>query len=132
MSTPRQVRLLPGAFGGARSRVVPVQEITLAGEKPLFDISEPVDNEISFAHPPHMTLKIRKETRATRYLLVEWTAEVAADGEGYRVIGTGREGNWKIPASIAKSLPAVLSLHANIVNANGKAYLMDRIFKLVP
>jgi len=26
----------------------------------------------------------------------------------------------------------VLSLHANIVNANGKAYLVDRIFKLVP
>ena len=29
-------------------------------------------------------------------------------------------------------VPAVLSLHANIVNANGKAYSVDRIFRLVP
>ncbi len=114
------------------SRDVPVQEITLPGEKPLFEIPEPEDNEISLAHPVHFALKIKKDTRATRSLLVEWTAEIPADGQGYRVIGTGREGTWKIPASIVKNLPAVLSLHANIVNANGKAYLMDRIFKLVP
>ncbi len=114
------------------SRDVPVQEITLAGEKPLFDISEPVENEVSLSHPPHLALRVRKETRATRYLLVEWTAEVSADGAGYRVIGTGREGTLKVPASIVKNLPAVMSLHANIVNANGKAYLIDRIFRLVP
>jgi hypothetical protein len=114
------------------ARPVPVQEITLAGEKSSFDISDPVDNEISLSHPPHMVLKIRKETRATRYLLVEWTVEVSADGEGYRVIGTGREGTLKVPASIVNNVPAVLSLHANVVNANGKAYMVDRIFRLVP
>ncbi len=114
------------------ARAVPVQEITLAGEKPLFDISEPAENEISLSHPPHLVLKVRKETRATRFLLVEWTAEVSADGEGYRVIGTGREGTLKVPPSIAKNLPATLSLHANIVNANGKAYMIDRIFRVVP
>jgi hypothetical protein len=114
------------------SRAVPVQEITLAGEKPVFDITEPEDNEVSLSHPPHLALKPRKETRATRFLLVEWTAEIAADGEGYRVIGTGREGTLKVPASIVKNFPAVLSLHANIVNANGKAYMVDRIFRLVP
>lgn len=114
------------------SRDVPVQEITLAGDKPLFDIPEPEDNEVSMSRPPHFSLRIRKETRATRYLLVEWTVEVAADGEGYRVIGTGREGALKVPASIVKNMPAVLSLHANIVNANGKAYLVDRIFRLAP
>lgn len=114
------------------SRDVPVQEITLAGEKPVFDIPEPQENEVSMSHPPHFALKIRKDTRATRSLLVEWTAEVSADGQGYRVIGTGMEGTLKVPASIVTNLPAVLSLHANIVNANGKAYLVDRIFKLVP
>ncbi len=114
------------------SRDVPVQEITLAGEKPVFEITEPEENEVSMAHPPHFALKIKKDTRATRSLLVEWTAEVSADGEGYRVIGTGREGTLKVPSSIVKNLPAVLSLHANIVNANGKAYMVDRIFKLVP
>jgi hypothetical protein len=114
------------------SREVPVQEITLAGEKPVFDIPEPEENEVSMAHPLHFSLKIRKDTRATRYLWVEWTVEVAADGEGYRVIGTGKEGTLKVPVSLVKNFPAVLSLHANIVNANGKAYSIDRIFRLVP
>jgi len=114
------------------SRAVPVQEITLAGEKPVFDIPEPEENEVSMAHPLHFSLKIKKDTRATRSLLVEWTAEVSADGAGYRVIGTGKEGTLKVPASIVKNFPAVLSLHANIVNANGKAYMVDRIFRLVP
>ena len=84
------------------------------------------------AHPLDFSLKIRKDTRATRSLLVEWTAEVSADGEGYRVIGTGMKGTLKVPASMVRNFPAVLSLHANIVNANGKAYLVDRIFRLVP
>jgi len=47
---------------------------------------------VSMAHPLHFALKIRKDTRATRYLWVEWTAEVAADGEGYRVIERARRG----------------------------------------
>jgi hypothetical protein len=109
-----------------------VQEITLAGEKPVFEIPEPQENEISLAHPLHFALKVKRDTRATRSLLIEWTAEVSADGEGYRVVGTGREGTLKIPASLVRNFPAVLSLHANIVNSNGKAYMVDRIFRLVP
>jgi hypothetical protein len=115
-----------------QSRDVPVQEITLAGEKPVFDIPEPEENEMSMAQPPKFALKVRRDTRATRSLLVEWTAEVSADGEGYRVVGTGMQGTLKVLPAIVKNFPAVLSLHANIVNANGKAYMVDRIFKLVP
>ena len=114
------------------SRPVPVQEITLPGEKPAFDIVGPEESELSMSNPIHVSLKVRKETRATRSLLVEWTVEVAADGQGYRVIGTGKEATLKVPASIVKNLPANLSLHANILNANGKAYLIDRLFRLVP
>jgi hypothetical protein len=115
-----------------QSRDVPVQEITLAGEKPVFEIPEPEENEMSMAQPLKFALKVRRDTRATRSLLVEWTAEVSADGEGYRVVGTGMQGTLKVPPAIVKNFPAVLSLHANIVNANGKAYMVDRIFKLVP
>jgi hypothetical protein len=114
------------------SRNPPVQEITLAGEKLVFTIPEPEDNEVSMLHPLHFALKIAKDTRATRSLLIEWTAEVSADGEGYRVIGTGREGTLRVPVSMVHNFPAVLSLHANIVNANGKAYMVDRIFRLTP
>ena len=73
-----------------QSRDVPVQEITLAGEKPVFDIPEPEENEVSMAQPPKIALKIRKDTRATRSLLVEWTAEVSA---GWRGVSRDRDGD---------------------------------------
>lgn len=114
------------------SRQVPVQEITLMGEKPVFDIPKPEDNEISMLQEVPFALKVRRETRATRSLLIEWTADVAQDGQGYRVVGTGKEGAFKVPISIVKHFPAALSLHANVVNANGKAYEVDRVFRLVP
>jgi len=114
------------------SREVPVQEITLAGEKPLFEIVGPEESEVSMSAPVRVSLRVKRDTRATRFLLVEWTAEVAADGQGYRVIGTGKQATLKVPASIVKNMPAVLAVHANILNANGKAYLIDRIFRLVP
>jgi len=36
----------------------------------------------------------------------------------------------KIPASIAKKYPAVMSLRVAILNANGKAYILDKVFRL--
>ena len=36
-----------------------------------------------------------------------WTGEVVADGQGFRVLGTGKEGTLKMPAGIAKNFPAV-------------------------
>ena len=53
-------------------------------------------------------------------------------GEGFRVLGTGREGTLRVPASIARTLPAVVSLRVMILNANGKAYALDKVFRLVP
>ena len=53
-----------------------------------------------------------------------WTAEVAADGQGFRVLGYGEKGKFSIPPSIAMNYPAVLSIHVTALNANGKAYSM--------
>ena len=79
--------------------------------------------------PPY-ALKVKRDTRGTRSLLVEWTGEVTADGEGYRIVGTGREGTLRIPASIIHNLPASMILHVSIVNANGKAYVLDQVYRL--
>ena len=61
-----------------------------------------------------------------------WTAEVATDGQGYRVAGTGSQGTLRIPADIAKHYPAVLQLRLAGMNANGKVYTADKIIQLGP
>jgi hypothetical protein len=114
------------------SRRVPVQEVENNADKVPFDVSMPPEGELSISKPPAFVLKTRRESRATRALLVEWTVEAPADGEGYRVAGTGREGTLRIPESIAHKLPAVLSMRVQILNANGKAYELDRAYRLVP
>ncbi len=114
------------------SRRVPVQEIETNPEKIPFDVAMPAEGDISAALPPLFSFKIRRESRATRSILVEWTAEIVADGEGYRVAGTGREGTLHIPSTLAHKMPAVVSLRVQILNANGKAYALDRAYRLVP
>ena len=82
--------------------------------------------------PPFYSLKITRQTRATRSLLIEWAGEVTADGEGFRVVGTGREGTFRSPASFVDNLPASLRMRISILNANGKAYQIDKVYRLTP
>lgn len=114
------------------SQRVPVQVVEQDPRKVPYEIAAPEGDEISLARPPKFSLKIAKETRATRSLLVEWTAEVVVDAEGYRVAGAGREGVLRIPPSVANKLPGVVLVRAALLNANGKAYTLDKVYRLVP
>jgi hypothetical protein len=114
------------------SRPVPVQEVEQSAERIPFNVDSPSVNDISISRPPYYALKIKRATRATRSLLVEWTGEVVIDGEGYRVVGSGPEGTMQIPRSIVKNFPAVLSLRVAALNANGKAYVLDKVYRLSP
>jgi len=114
------------------SRQVPVQEIELNPLKIPFEIVAPEGTELSLSKAAAFAVKIKRDSRATRSLLVEWTAEVPLDGEGYRVVGSGREGTLAIPKSLVIRYPAVMSLHMMLLNANGKAYALDRVYKLNP
>jgi len=114
------------------SRPVPVQDVEVNPLKIPFEITAPEGTEISLSKPVPFAVKIKRDSRATRTLLVEWTAEVPLDGEGFRVVGTGREGTLTIPKSLANRFPAVMSLHMMLLNANGKAYVLDRVYKLNP
>ncbi|MSV35657.1 MAG: DUF5060 domain-containing protein [Bryobacterales bacterium] len=114
------------------SRRVPVQEVEQNPLKVPFEIAAPEGDQISLAWSAKFALKIKRDTRGTRSLLVAWTAEVALDGEGYRVAGTGREGTLTILPSIANKFPAVVSLRVLLLNANGKAYTLDKVYRLVP
>lgn len=113
------------------SRVVPVQEVEQNADKTPFEIALPNKNEVSISHPPYFAIKVKRESRATRSLLIEWTVDAVVNGEGYRVAGSGREGTLQIPRLITDNLPAVATLRMQIVNANGKAYIVDKVISLV-
>lgn len=114
------------------SRAVPVQISEQDPAKIPFDIAEPSISEVSLSHSAHYALRITRQTRATRSLLVEWTGEAVIDGEGYRVVGSGKDGTLQIPSSIIHAFPCVFSLRMAVLNANGKAYIVDKVLRLVP
>ena len=59
-----------------------------------------------------------------------WTGEVTVAGRGYRVIATGADGTFHIPANIAAEYPAALHVRLYGMNGLGKVYTLDRNFAL--
>ena len=114
------------------SQPVPVQEIEQDPQRVPFEISAPEGGEVSLSKPAKFELKIKRQSRATRSLSVVWMGEVVIEGAGYRVVGTGRSGTLAVPPSIVSKFPAVLSIRVALLNANGKAYSLDRVYRLVP
>ena len=63
-------------------------------------------------------------------MLYLWTGEVSTDSQGYRVLGTGKEGTLQIPRNLARRYPALMNLRLYGMNANGKVYAIDKIYRL--
>ncbi|MEO7651316.1 MAG: DUF5060 domain-containing protein [Bryobacteraceae bacterium] len=112
-------------------RIVP-QEVEQDAQKVPFEITAPLADELSVAKAVAFSSKLKRETRASKQMKYVWTGEVAADGQGYRVIGTGAGGTFQIPRDVATKFPAVLHLRLTGLNGVGKLYSVDRIYKLVP
>jgi hypothetical protein len=112
------------------SRHILMQEIELNPQKIPFDVAEPAGDTLSLGAAVAFTAKLKRETHATRSMLYLWTAEVVADNQGARVLGTGPKGTFRIPPDIAKNFPAVLHVRLAGMNANGKAYTLDRTYQL--
>ncbi len=113
------------------SREVPlVQQVEIDAQKVPFMIDAPSNRALPAGSPVQFSVKLTRQTRATRAMMYLWTAEVATDGQGFRVIGTGSPGTFTIPPSIARNFPAVLAVHLSALNANGKAYAVDRVYEL--
>jgi hypothetical protein len=107
------------------SREIALQEIESNSPKVPFAIQQPLSGDIFMALPPPYAAKITRETRATRSMMWLWTGDVAADGQGYRVIGAGPKGTLGPLAGLAKNFPAVMHLRLYGMNANGKVYELD-------
>jgi len=112
------------------SRPVPVQEVETDLKKIPFEIAAPPGNMLVAGVPTEFSVKLTRATRATRAMIFLWTAEVVSDGRGFRELGTGSPATFVVPASVAANFPAVLSIHLTALNANGKAYTLDRVYQL--
>lgn len=127
----KQSRLKSYAFD-SREQPIQMQQIELNPEKTPYEVTAPGETEISISKPPHFSLHVIRNSRATRNLLVEWAGEVTADGQGYRVIGTGTEGTFQIPSSMLHGVSPSMLVHVFIMNAFGKVYEADKVYELAP
>jgi hypothetical protein len=112
------------------THTIPLQEVEQNAQRTPYEIVEPSTDTLSTGKPVRYAAKINRDTRATRNMMWLWTGEVSADGQGYRVLGAGLEGEMRIPAGIAKLYPAVMSLRLAGMNANGKVYFFDKVYRL--
>lgn len=112
------------------SRPILMQEVEQNPQRIPFEVVEPAQDVLSLAKPAGYAVKVTRDTRATRSMMWLWTAEISADGQGYRVVGAGPKGTLRLPRGMARRLPAVLDVRLYGMNANGKVYSLVRIFKL--
>jgi hypothetical protein len=108
------------------------QEIEFDPAKVPFEIAEPSAEQLSLGGTVKYEAVIKRQTRATREMFWVWSADVVADGQGYRVFGLERSGTVKLPPDLAVKFPGVVNVRLAAVNANGKAYALDRVYRLVP
>jgi hypothetical protein len=60
-----------------------------------------------------------------------WTGEVPVEERGFRIIGSGAEGTWRL-GDVARKAQTVMNVRLYGLNANGKLYFVDRLYRLVP
>jgi len=112
------------------ARAVTLQEVEQDSAKIPFQLAEPATDALPAATPVAYAAKVKRETRATRSMMWLWTGEVATDGQGYRVLGTGQKGNFQIPAEIARRFPAVLQLRLTVMMPTARSIPPNRIIQL--
>lgn len=108
----------------------PVQEIELDAAKTPFAIVDPPGNQINPAIPTPYQLKITRANRASRRMSYIWWGEVVSSGQGARLLGLGRAGNFTIPKEFLGQPDEELTVRLLAINANGKAYEFDKVYRL--
>ncbi len=112
------------------SRRVLFQEVELNAKLRPYDIVEPAGDTLPLDKPVHFEVKLAEETRASRAMQYVWTGEVAGGSQGYRILATGAEGEFRVPRGIVDRLPANLTVRLLGINALGKVYALNRVYGL--
>jgi hypothetical protein len=110
----------------------PVQEVETDSAKVPFEIVDPPGDQINSLVPTPYKIKITRANRASRFMQYVWWGEVVAGGEGARLLGLGSSGNFTIPKELLKASGSTLNIRLLAINANGKAYELDKVYRLTP
>lgn len=114
------------------SQDAPVQEVELDASKIPFDIADPTGDELNRLIPVPFQAKVTRPNRATRRMEYVWWGEVVAGGQGARVLGVGASGNLNVSEHLDSPSGSNLTVRLQAINANGKAYEVDRVYRLGP
>jgi len=110
---------------------VPIQEPERDAKKAPFDLIEPAaDATLTTGEPIQYTIKLKRQTGGTRRMSYLISGEVVRDGQGNRILSTGPNGEFTIPADVLTGAPSVINLRVAALNAPGKLYLIDYIFNV--
>jgi hypothetical protein len=110
----------------------PVQESESDPSKAPFQVTEPPGEQINARVPTPFRVKVTRTNRASRSMQFVWWGEVVPGDEGARVLGVGSFGNFTVPQELIKPGSETLSLRVLAINANGKAYELDKVYHLTP
>lgn len=108
----------------------PVQEVEADSTRSPFQVVEPSGDTFSARIPVPFETKVTRANRGSRFIQYLWWGEVISSGEGARLLGVGSSGNLTLPPFLVKENSSSLSLRVQAINANGKAYEIDRVYRL--
>ncbi|HEY3936380.1 MAG TPA: DUF4038 domain-containing protein [Bryobacteraceae bacterium] len=109
----------------------PVQEVETDPAKAPFELVDPPGDAVSTRIPTPFKVKITRANRASRSMQYVWWGEVVAGGAGPRVLALGANGTFTLPAELANP-GSDLNLRVLAINAFGKAYELDKVYRLTP
>lgn len=109
----------------------PVQEVEVDPAKAPFAIVDPDGETVNSQIPNPYKIKITRANRASRTMQYVWWGEVVASGQPARLLGLGSSGNFTLPPELRES-GGNLNVRLEAINANGKAYELDRVYRLSP
>jgi len=113
------------------SQEPPVQEPESDPSKAPFEVIDPPGEEINARIPTPFRAKVVRANRASRDMQFVWWGEAVPGSEGPRVLGVGSFGNFTVPPDIIQPGAETLSLRLLAINANGKAYELNKVYRLL-
>lgn len=97
-----------------------------------FEIQLPEGNDLEAGREHEFNATLTKNTIAAKRMLWLWTGEVAGSGRRARVLGTTQSGRFGVPADLASSYPATLSVRVTGIDGAGRLFEAFRPYALTP
>ncbi len=95
-----------------------------------FAIQFPTESALTAGREHDFNATLTKSTIAAKRMLWLWTVEAAGSGRGSRILGTQQFGSFTVPADVARSYPATLSVRLIGIDGAGRLFEAFKAYKL--